>query len=940
MQLQDTQAAAAASAAGAPAFSLTPPHAPAGMRVTKRNGTREAVDLNKIVRAVTRAAEGLHAVEPLPVALKTIGGLYDGASTRELDELSIRTAAALTAEEPEYGLLAARLLAQVIAKEVRGQDIQAFSQAIARGAQVGLINARVHDFVVAHARKLDDAVDDAATQRFEYFGLRTLYDRYLLRHPQTRAVLETPQYFFMRIACALGGDEIGEILQSYRALAALDYLPSSPTLFNAGTCHEQMSSCYLLDSPSDSLEAIYARYGDVAKLSKFAGGIGLSYTRIRAQGSLIRGTNGKSNGVVPWLKTLDASVAAVNQGGKRKGACCVYLEPWHADIEDFLELRDNTGDAARRTYNLNLANWIPDLFMRRVEQDAAWTLFDPKDVPELPDLWGEDFERAYVAAEARGLGKRQLPARALYTRMLKTLAETGNGWFTFKDRSNATCNQAARPGNVVHLSNLCTEILEVGHEDETAVCNLASINLARHVDGGGVDFEKLAATVRLAVRQLDRVIDRNYYPIEGARRSNARWRPVGLVLTDFGIATIADTAAVTQTAGVMGSPAYLAPERLASSPASPAGDLWSLGATLYQAATGVSPFQREGIPATLHAVLNSEPPGVLPGPLGRAIQGMLVKDPARRLDEAGCRALLEAAAQGAEHGGDNGPRPATGPQAGTAALGAGTPPPGTRPPQPYGPPPPRVGHQQAGPPFSTPTTPVAGAGTMPVAPQSPRRLSWPVVVLTLGLASLVVAASLVVFNPWSEQDIVSAGTDTSEEEADDEPTQAEEPQASPSTPVVETDAEGDPTAPGMTWTQDPEGFSILVPDGWVRRVEGDSVFYDSHTDNSYLQVDSTTHPTDDQYQHVLDQEDVSGGAERFPGYERVRVEDVTDVTDFHSAADWEFVWSQNGVSRHLLARNVTVTSGDYYTVLFAAEESRWTRQGDLRENAITSFDPL
>ncbi len=498
------------------------------MRVTKRNGTREAVDLNKIVRAVTRAAEGLHAVEPLPVALKTIGGLYDGASTRELDELSIRTAAALTAEEPEYGLLAARLLAQVIAKEVRGQDIQAFSQAIARGAQVGLINARVHDFVVAHARKLDDAIDDAATQRFEYFGLRTLYDRYLLRHPQTRAVLETPQYFFMRIACALGGDEIGETLQLYRALAALDYLPSSPTLFNAGTCHEQMSSCYLLDSPSDSLEAIYARYGDVAKLSKFAGGIGLSYTRIRAQGSLIRGTNGKSNGVVPWLKTLDASVAAVNQGGKRKGACCVYLEPWHADIEDFLELRDNTGDAARRTYNLNLANWIPDLFMRRVEQDAAWTLFDPKDVPELPDLWGEDFERAYAAAEARGLGKRQLPARALYTRMLKTLAETGNGWFTFKDRSNATCNQAARSDNVVHLSNLCTEILEVGDEDETAVCNLASINLARHVDGGSIDFEKLAATVRLAVRQLDRVIDLNYYPIPGTRRSNARWRPVGL----------------------------------------------------------------------------------------------------------------------------------------------------------------------------------------------------------------------------------------------------------------------------------------------------------------------------------------------------------------------------------------------------------------------------
>ncbi len=527
MQLQDTQAAAA-SAAAAPAFSLTPPHAPAGMRVTKRNGTREAVDLNKIVRAVTRAAEGLHAVEPLPVALKTIGGLYDGATTRELDELSIRTAAALTAEEPEYGLLAARLLAQVIAKEVRGQDLQSYSQATARGAQAGLINARVRDFVAAHARKLDDAIDDGASRRFEYFGLRTLYDRYLLRHPQSRLVLETPQYFFMRIACALGGGEIGETLQLYRTLAALDYLPSSPTLFNAGTCHEQMSSCYLLDSPGDSLQAIYARYGDVAMLSKFAGGIGLSYTRIRARGSLIRGTNGKSNGVVPWLKTLDASVAAVNQGGKRKGACCVYLEPWHADIEDFLELRDNTGDPARRTYNLNLANWIPDLFMRRVEQDAAWTLFDPKDVPGLPDLWGDDFERAYQAAEARGTGLRRIPARALYTRMLKTLAETGNGWFTFKDRSNATCNQAARSGNVVHLSNLCTEILEVGSEDETAVCNLASINLAGHVTDEGIDFDKLAATVRQAVRQLDRVIDLNYYPIEGARRSNARWRPVGL----------------------------------------------------------------------------------------------------------------------------------------------------------------------------------------------------------------------------------------------------------------------------------------------------------------------------------------------------------------------------------------------------------------------------
>ncbi len=527
MQLLDTQTAAAQAAAAQP-FSLTPPHAPAGMRVTKRNGSHEAVDLGKIVRAVTRAAQGLHAVEPLQVALKTIGGLYDGASTRELDELSIRTAAALTAEEPEYGQLAARLLGQVIEKEVRGQDIQAYSQAIARGAQLGLINARLAEFSAAHARKLDDAIDVAATARFEYFGLRTLYDRYLLRHPETRQVLETPQYFFMRIACALGGGDMAETLLLYRALADLDYLPSSPTLFNAGTTHEQMSSCYLLDSPEDSLEAIYARYSDVARLSKFAGGIGLSYSRVRAQGALIRGTNGRSNGIVPWLKTLDASVAAVNQGGRRKGACCVYLEPWHADIEDFLELRDNTGDEARRTHNLNLANWIPDLFMRRVEQDAAWSLFDPRQMPQLVDLWGDAFTRAYEEAEARGLAKRTLRARALYARMLQTLAETGNGWFTFKDRSNATCNQTAAGGNVVHLSNLCTEILEVSTEAETAVCNLASINLAQHVNDDGVDFDKLARSVALAVRQLDRVIDLNYYPIPGTRRSNARWRPVGL----------------------------------------------------------------------------------------------------------------------------------------------------------------------------------------------------------------------------------------------------------------------------------------------------------------------------------------------------------------------------------------------------------------------------
>ncbi|QIL20775.1 ribonucleoside-diphosphate reductase subunit alpha [Thermomonas sp. HDW16] len=520
--------ATVAEAPVAPSFDLTSPPTATTMRVTKRNGTGEAVDLNKIVRAVTRAAEGLHAVEPMRVATRTISGLYDGATTAELDELSIRTAALLTGEEPEYGRLAARLLSSVIAKEVAGQEIHAFSQSVARGHELGLINDRLLGFVQANSRKLNDALDASLDRGFDYFGLRTLYDRYLLRHPRTRKAIETPQQFFLRIACALSED-VPEALALYRRMAELDYLPSSPTLFNSGTTHEQLSSCFLLDSPQDTLESIYAKYGDIAQLSKFSGGIGVSYTRVRSRGSLIKSTNGHSNGIVPWLKTLDSSVAAVNQGGKRKGAACVYLEPWHADVEEFLELRENTGDEARRTHNLNLANWVPDLFMRRVEADADWSLFDPRIVPEFTDLFGNAFDRAYEQAEAQGKAVKTIKARELYARMMRTLAQTGNGWMTFKDKCNRASNQTLRAGNVIHLSNLCTEILEVTSTEETAVCNLGSINLARHFDEDGFfDFDKLAETVQLAVRQLDRVIDLNFYPIESARRGNLRWRPVGL----------------------------------------------------------------------------------------------------------------------------------------------------------------------------------------------------------------------------------------------------------------------------------------------------------------------------------------------------------------------------------------------------------------------------
>jgi len=510
-------------------FALTAPHAgPAAMRVTKRSGAHEPVDLNKIVRAITRCCDGLADVEPMRVAVKTITGLYDGASTRELDDLSIRTAAALIAEEPEYSRLAARLLAGYIDKEVHALGVYSFSQSIRIGFDLGLINERVLAFVEGNARKLNDAIDGDFSERFEYFGLRTLYDRYLLKHPQQRVVIETPQQFWMRIACALS-EHAPEAIELYRTFAALDYVPSSPTLFNAGTRHEQLSSCFLLDSPADSLEAIYDKYKDVALLSKFSGGIGLAWHRVRSEGSLIRSTNGLSNGIVPWLKTLDSSVAAVNQGGKRKGAACVYLESWHADIEAFLELRDNTGDEARRTHHLNIANWVPDLFMQRVEQDGAWSLFDPRDVPEFPDLWGDAFALAYTQAEAQGLAKKTLKARDLYARMMRTLAQTGNGWMTFKDACNRAGNQTAKKGNCIHLSNLCTEIVEVTDAAETAVCNLGSINLARHVgEDGAFDFDKLARTVQLAVRQLDRVIDLNFYPIDGARASNLRWRPVGL----------------------------------------------------------------------------------------------------------------------------------------------------------------------------------------------------------------------------------------------------------------------------------------------------------------------------------------------------------------------------------------------------------------------------
>ncbi|MGE0634671.1 MAG: ribonucleotide reductase N-terminal alpha domain-containing protein, partial [Pseudobdellovibrionaceae bacterium] len=420
---------------------------PPSMRVKKRDGSLEPVDVTKIVERVTSCCQGLRQVQPLRVATKAISGLYDGASTNELDNLCIQTASLLIAEEPEYSKLAARLLGKYIDEEVRSQKMGSFADSIAFGFSVGLISESTKQFVEKNKAALCAAIEPFRTDRFEYFGLRTIYDRYLLKSPKTRQVFETPQYFFMRVACGLAKN-VEEAIEFYRLISSHDYMASTPTLFNSGTQRAQMSSCYLLDSPDDDLRAIYQKYTDIALLSKFAGGIGVAYHRVRASGSLIKGTNGHSNGIVPWLKTLDSSVGAVNQGGKRKGACCVYLESWHADIEEFLELRDNTGDEQKRTHHLNLANWVPDLFMERVEKDQMWSLFDPAKVPQLPDLFGPEFNAAYEAAEAKGLAHKQIKARDLYTRMMKTLAQTGNGWMTFKDASNMKSNQTAKQENV------------------------------------------------------------------------------------------------------------------------------------------------------------------------------------------------------------------------------------------------------------------------------------------------------------------------------------------------------------------------------------------------------------------------------------------------------------------------------------------------------------
>jgi ribonucleoside-diphosphate reductase alpha chain len=496
------------------------------MQVIKRDGTREDVKIEKILHAVNRACRGIERVEAVEVAKRTIHGLHSGSTTQELDELSILNAVLLMAEEPNYSRVAARMLAESIRKEV-GRDL-AFRDYVSKAMEAGLLSSRVLELASMDISKVEYAIRHERDDLFEYFGLKTIADRYLLRDPKTRKLLERPQWLFMRVALGLA-ENLDEAIALYEIMSRFDYMPSTPTLFNSGTRHPQMSSCYLLTVSEDSLEGIYKSITDCAKLSKFSGGIGIDWTPVRASGTLIRGTNGLSNGIVPFLKVFDSSVHAVNQGGKRKGAAAVYLEPWHADIESFLELRNNTGSEERRTHNLNLALWIPDLFMKRVEQDQTWSLFSPNDVPNLHQTYGEEFETHYEKAEKEGKALKSLPARALYARMIQTLAETGNGWLCFKDHANRRSAQTGKNGNCIHSSNLCTEILEVSSSEETAVCNLGSINLPGFVTReGNFDFEKLRSVVHTAVTFLDRVIDINFYPTAEAKSSNHRWRPIGL----------------------------------------------------------------------------------------------------------------------------------------------------------------------------------------------------------------------------------------------------------------------------------------------------------------------------------------------------------------------------------------------------------------------------
>ena len=528
---------------------------PIAINVVRRDGDSAALDMGRIRTLVTEACEGLEDVDAHRILTESLSNMYDGISEEDVATSLLITARTLVEEEPNYTFVTARLLLDQLRTEalefldVRSQgqlDYQAthsqmldtygkaFQAFIHRGIELELLAPELERYDLV---RLGSSLIPERDLRFNYLGLQTLYDRYFLHSNEVR--FELPQIFFMRVAMGLAIQEEEpeeRAVEFYELLSSFDFMSSTPTLFNSGTLRAQLSSCFLT-TVSDDLDGIYSAIHDNAMLSKWAGGLGNDWTPVRALGAYIKGTNGKSQGVVPFLKVVNDTAVAVNQGGKRKGAVCSYLETWHLDIEEFLELRKNTGDDRRRTHDMNTANWIPDLFMKRVFEDGDWTLFSPNDVSDLHDLHGRAFETRYLNYEAlTQTGElelyKRIKAQDLWRKMLSMLYETGHPWITFKDSCNTRSPQ--QHIGVVHSSNLCTEITLNTSADEIAVCNLGSINLAQHVtESGHFDTEKLKKTVRTAIRMLDNVIDINYYAVPAARTSNMRHRPVGLGIMGF-----------------------------------------------------------------------------------------------------------------------------------------------------------------------------------------------------------------------------------------------------------------------------------------------------------------------------------------------------------------------------------------------------------------------
>ena len=535
----------------------TPAEERVELSVTWEDGRVEPLDVARIRTVVAEACAGLDDVDGGRIIKESLANLYDGIEVKDVGAALLMTARTLVEEEPNYSSVTARLLLDQLRSEAlrflgvqvpgavegdhsatQAQMAEVYPQALARfiekGVELELINHALLNFDLD---ALGAAIDAQRDLKFTYLGLQTLYDRYFIHSHTDNTKFELPQVFFMRVAMGLAMEEddpTRRAIEFYNLLSNFDYMSSTPTLFNSGTQRSQLSSCFLTTVPDD-LDGIYNAIHDNAMLSKWAGGLGNDWTPVRALGSYIKGTNGKSQGLVPFLKVVNDTAVAVNQGGKRKGAVCSYLETWHLDIEEFLELRKNTGDDRRRTHDMNTANWIPDLFMKRVSEDGDWTLFSPNEVPDLHDLYGKAFEARYEhyeqQAEAKQLLHKRIKARDLWRKMLSMLFETGHPWITFKDSCNLRSPQ--QHTGVVHSSNLCTEITLNTSTEEIAVCNLGSINLVQHVENGALNLKKLKKTVRTAVRMLDNVIDINYYSVDQARNSNMRHRPVGLGIMGF-----------------------------------------------------------------------------------------------------------------------------------------------------------------------------------------------------------------------------------------------------------------------------------------------------------------------------------------------------------------------------------------------------------------------